>query len=139
MSIKSLSPAAVAYLKGHGVENPQDLTDASALVRALRDAAPTGQDPLSQENLNYLTALADCVALVNEQLYEHHRALVDMLREGLFRAPRAQMLAYPSWNSLREKAVRLGVVPEELYGRTLPQPHLGCPEAYLRLKEGDSK
>ena len=83
-----------------------------------------------------LYALLDCIGVMDERLYEHYRALIDLFREGVFRAPREKLLAYPSWNELRDNGVRLGLLSPDLYGKKLPQPHLGVPEVFARIKEG---
>ena len=111
--------------------------DPAEIVRVFRSAAPAGDaDPLSQENLAYLGLLADCVGAMDERLYEHYRALADLFRAGVFRAPRAELLSRPAWNEVREKGVSLGLLPEDLYGFPLPVPHIGRPERSGKEKEG---
>ena len=142
MATKTLSPVAARFLADHGAEDlvNQGMKDLSTLVRVLRESAPpSDSDPLSQENMTYQTVLLDCLSVMDEQLYEHYRALIDLVRNGVFRAPREKLLAYPSWNSVREKGILLGILPEELYGNQLPHPHLGIPEEYQRIMEGKNK
>ncbi|MBQ9252884.1 MAG: hypothetical protein IJ188_09645 [Clostridia bacterium] len=142
MLSKSIPSTVSAFLAAHGAEQlaANGLEDLAALVRVFQEAAPAADsDPLSQDHLAYLTAVLDCLEVLNEQLYEHYRALIDIVREGVFRAPRERLLAYPSWNGLRLKAVAMGFLPEDQYGQNLPQPHLGRSEAYLRVKEGSRK
>ena len=142
MQSKSIPSSVSAFLAAHGASSlaADKLENLAALVRVFRDATPPADsDPFSQENLSYLTAVLDYIGIMDERLYEHYRALIDLFREGIFRAPREKLLAYPSWNGLREKAVRLGILPEDLYGRDLPRPHLGVSEEYLRVKEGAAK
>ena len=129
---KNKIPSSVsAFLSAHGGEallSNGDLPDLAGIVRVFQSAAPSPEsDPLSHENLAYLTALADCVESMDERLYEHYRALIDMFRAGVFRAPRSQLLSYPSWNPLREKGVALGILPGDLYGDQRPVPHVGKP------------
>ena len=143
MSSNSIPASVTAFLTAHGGEQlaADGLTDLSALVRLFQEAAPSADaDPLSHSSLKYLTALIDCIGVMDERLYEHYRALIDLFRAGVFRAEREKLLAYPSWNALREKGVRLGVLPEDLYGETLPRPHIGVPdEYYIQMKEGKRK
>ena len=142
MSSKSIPSTVSAFLKAQGAEQlaADGLSDLTVLVRVFRDAAPSeDSDPFSQQNLTWLTALLDCISVMDERLYEHYRALIDLFRAGVFRAPREKLLAYPSWNDLREKAVHLGLLAPDLYGKDLPRPHLGLPEEYLRIKEGKKK
>ena len=139
MADKKLPSSVISFLTGIGA-GPQaeaGLDDLPGLVRAFREAAPDpDSNPFSQQNLSYLTALLDCIGVMDERLYEHYRALIDLFREGVFRAPREKLLAYPSWNELRDKGVRLGLLSPDLYGKKLPQPHLGVPEVFARIKEG---
>ena len=110
------------------------------LVRVLRESAPpSDSDPLSQENLTWLTAVLDCLTVMDERLYEHYRAMIDLFRAGVFRADREKLLAYPSWNALRIKGVQLGFLPEDLYGEKRSRPHLGLPDEYVRRKEAAHK
>ena len=142
MQSKSIPSTVASFLEAHGAAGlaADGLTDLHALVCVFRDAVPPeGSDPFSQGNLSYLTALLDCISVMSEELYEHYRALIDLFRAGVFRAPREKLLAYPSWNALREKGVRMGLLPEDLYGNNLPQPHLGVPEEYERMKGGVRK
>lgn len=137
---KNIVPASVAaFLKAHGAEDlpAGDQTDLAALVRLFAENAPAeDSDPFSQENLTWLTAMLDCIGVMDERLYEHYRALIDLFRAGVFRAPREKLLAYPTWLPLREKAVRMGLLPEDLYGRDLPRPHVELPEEHLQRKGG---
>ena len=132
-------PASViSFLNAHGGSRltEEGASDLPALVRLFREAAPPAEsNPLSQENLTWLTAALDCIGVMDERLYEHYRAMIDLFRAGVFRAPREKLLAYPSWNSLREKGIRLGLLPEDLYSKNLPGPHLGVSDEYLRRKE----
>ena len=138
MSVKSLPSSSVQFLKAHGAEQAAaaGISDPHGLVQAFRDTAPApDSDPLSQEHLQYLTAVLDCIGVLDEQLYEHYRALIDLFRAGVFRAPLNTLLAYPTWNELREKGVRLGLLAADLYGKDLPRPHPGLPDTYLRVME----
>ena len=98
----------------------------AALYRAGADL----QEPSLRAEGMVLAALADCVALCSEELYEHWRALVDWLREaarglmpfqdrdsGLFRLPGED--GDRAGNALAVyallKAVRLGVLDPERY------------------------
>lgn len=142
MSNKSLPSSVTSFLGAHGAAPLAEsgLSDLPALVQAFRENAPAeDSDPLSQENLTWLTALLDCIDVMDECLYEHYRAMIDLFRAGVFRAPREKLLAYPSWNGLREKGVRLGILPADRYGRELPRPHQGVPEAYLQIGKGGRK
>lgn len=142
MQSKSIPSTTAAFLAAHGAEAlaKNGLDDLAALVRVFRDSVPSEESaPLSQENLTFLTAVIDCLDVMDERLYEHYRALIDLFRDGVFRAPREEMLAYPSWNAIREKGVQLGVLPEDLYGKNRPHPHLGLSEEYIRVKEGARK
>ncbi len=142
MQVKTVPSSVSSFLKAHGGDSPAEYRSdhLGEVVRVFRDSAPAkDSDPLSQENLIWLTALLDCISVTDEQLYEHYRALVDLFRAGVFRAPREKMLACPSWNALREKAVLLGLLSDDLYGKTLPRPHPGVPEGYHRMMEGKKK
>ena len=142
MPSKSLPSTVTAFLTGHGAEKlaGDGLTDLYALVRVFREAAPSADsDPLSQENLTWLTAVLDCLTVMDERLYEHYRAMIDLFRAGVFRADREKLLAYPSWNALRIKGVQLGFLPEDLYGEKRSRPHLGLPDEYVRRKEAAHK
>lgn len=139
MQSKSIPSSVSDFLAAHGASSlaADKLENLAALVRVFRDATPPADsDPFSQENLSYLTAVLDYIGIMDERLYEHYRALIDLFREGVFRAPREKLLAYPSWNELRDKGVRLGLLSPDLYGKKLPQPHLGVPEVFARIKEG---
>lgn len=119
-----LPPSVSAFLDARG-----GARDPAGIVRVFRSAAPAADtDPLSQENLDYLTLLADCAGVMDERIYEHYRAIADLFRAGVFRAPREELLSRPAWNGIREKGVRLGFLPEDLYGFELPVPHVGRPE-----------
>ena len=138
MFVRPVPPTVSGFLNAHGGSSlaAEDATDLSALVCLFRDSAPSeDSNPLSQENLTWLTAVLDCISIMDERLYEHYRAMIDLFRAGVFRAPREKLLAYPSWNSLREKGVRMGLLPEDRYGKNLSRPHLGLPDEYLRRKE----
>ena len=65
--------------------------------------------------------------VTDERIYEHYRALADLFRAGVFRAPREQLLSSPAWTSVTEKGIRLGLLPEDLYGADRPVPHVGVP------------
>ena len=139
MRTNSIPSPVADYLKSHGAVSLLEggLEDLAALVRLFQDTAPSPDaDPLSQENLTFLTAVLDAISVLDECLYEHYRALIDLFRAGVFRAPREKLLAYPSWNGLRVKAVRLGILPGDLYGQDRPRPHIAQSDVYLRVKEG---
>ncbi len=109
--------------------------DPVELVRFFRSADPAaGPDPFSQEHLDYFSALADGIAFADERLYEHYRALVDLFRAGVLRLPREALCSCPAWNPVREKGVRLGLLPPDLYGDPLPVPHVNPP-----FPDGDQK
>ena len=142
MQKKSIPSSLAGFLTAKGQQQLAEdgLSDLAGLVRVFRESAPSkDSNPFSQENLTYLTALLDTIGVMDERLYEHYRALIDLFREGIFRAPRKELLAYPSWTALREKAVHLGLLPMELYGQNRPMPHVGVPETYLQIKEGKRK
>ena len=124
-------PASVAaFLSAHGGESllSGDLADLAAIVKVFQQSRPVlDSDPLSEENRIWLSVLADCVAVTDERIYEHYRALVDLFRAGIFRAPREQLLRTPAWGGVAEKGIRLGLLPEDLYGADRPVPHVGVP------------
>lgn len=138
MPAECLPLTVSAFLSTHGGEDlaRSGLSDLPALTRFFRLSSPSADsDPLSEENLAFLTAVLDCAGIMNEQLYEHYRAMADLFREGILRAPRAALLAAPAFDRLRTKAVRLGFLPGDLYGEAPSLPHLGVPDAYLRIRE----
>lgn len=105
-----------------------------ALVRFFRENAPSSEAaPLSPARLEYLTALLSCLSAMDEQLYEHYRALADLFRDQVFRLPREELLADSAWDSLRKEAVALRFLSEELYGETPSRPRIGVPEIYGRI------
>ena len=124
-------PASVAaFLSARGGESllSGDLADLPAIVKIFRQARPTpDSDPLSGENRAWLSVLADCVTCTDDRMYEHYRALADLFRAGIFRAPREQLLSDPAWSGVAEQGVRLGLLPEDLYGSARPVPHVGVP------------
>ena len=139
MQSKFIPTTVTEFLAAHGGSRliEDGLSDMAALVSVFRDAAPDpDSDSLSQENLTWLTAIADCLGVMDERLYEHYRALIDLFRAGIFRTERKKLLAYPSWNGVREKGVQLGILPADLYGQQLPRPHLGQSDVYLSMKGG---
>lgn len=88
------------------------------------------QEPSLRAEGMVLAALADCVALCSEELYEHWRALVDWLREAVrglmpFLDRESGLFSLPGGDSDRAgnalavyallKAVRLGVLDPERY------------------------
>ena len=104
-----------------------DPPDLAAIVRVFGEARPgPDSDPLSDENLVFLSAAADCIGAMDERIYEHYRALIDLFRAGVFRAPRERLLSSPAWTGLLQKGVRMGLLPEELYGESRPRPHIGA-------------
>ncbi len=108
----------------------------AALVRFFRENAPAA-DPgcLTPARLEYLAALLDCTEAMDEQLYEHYRALVDLFRAEVFRLPREALRADARGSVLVRKAVRMGLLPGELYGPEVPRPRIGVPEVYARIRE----
>ena len=129
MPSKPLPSAVSGFLSSHGEKEAarSGLDDPAALVRAFRNAASTEDaDPLSREQKAYLTAVLDCIEVMDERLYEHYRALIDLFRAGVFRAPRERLLFSPAWAELLQKGVRMGLLPEELYGESRPRPHIGA-------------
>ena len=139
MPSKPLPSAVSGFLSSHGEKEAarSGLDDPAALVRAFRNAASTEDaDPLSREQKAYFTAVLDCIEVMDERLYEHYRALMDVFRAGIYRAPREKLLACRSWNALRGKGIRMGLLPEDLYGKTLPRPHPGFPDEASCRKEG---
>ena len=72
---------------------------------------------------------------MDQRLYEHYRALVDLFRAEIFRVPREELLSDPAWASLCEKAVGQEILPGDLYGRNLPRPHIGLPDSWLLLRK----
>lgn len=142
MSGKSVPSTVTDFLAAHGAgfSGEDVLNDLPALVRVFRESVPAeGSDPLSPENLTLLTAALDCISVMDERLYEHYRAMIDLFRAGFFRIPAEKLRSSPSWDGLREKAVRLGLAPEDLYGDQPSRPHPGMPEVWLRLKGGECK
>lgn len=138
MKFTSLSPALLSFLSAHGLEKEakEGLTDLPALVRAFAGSAPApASDPFSPEALSWDAALLDCIGSMDERLYEHFRALVDLFRAEAFRAPRQALLACPGWADLRLRAVRMGILPEDFFGGDLPRPHPGVPEIYHSLRK----
>ena len=139
MPSKPLPSAVSDFLSSHGGAEAvrSGLDDPASLVRAFRNAAPSvDADPLSRDLRAYLTAVLDCIEVMDEQLYEHYRALIDVFRAGIFSAPREKLLTSRSWNSLCGKGVQMGLLPEDLYGKTIPHPHIGLPdEAPCRKEE----
>ena len=129
MQSKFIPTTVTEFLAAHGGSRLAEdgYSDLAALVSVFRDAAPDpDSDPLSQENLTWLTAIADCLGVMDERLYEHYRALIDLFRAGVFRAPRERLLSSPAWTGLLQKGVRMGLLPEELYGESRPRPHIGA-------------
>jgi len=113
------------------------LSDPGALVTAFRNCAPgEASDPLSEENLRWVTAALDCLAVMDERLYEHFRGLIDLLRGHFFRASREALLSARSWDAAREKALAAGILPEDRYRFPSSRPHLGRPADHLREKAG---
>ena len=124
-------PASVAaFLSARGGESllSGDLANLPAIVKIFQQARPAADsDPLSEENRVWLSVLADCVACTDDRMYEHYRALADLFRAGIFQASRKQLLSAPAWSAVAEKGVRLGLLPEDLYGPDRPVPHVGVP------------
>ena len=110
--------------------------DPAATVRAIRESMPgEEEDPLSDGNLEWMTAILACIGEMDERIYEHYRAMIDLFRGGIFRAPREKLMADARWDSLRERAVRMGILPEDLYGTDRPGPHVGIPEVWERIRK----
>ena len=110
--------------------------DPAAIVRFFRSTVPPeASDPLSPENLAWLSVLADCIGAMDERIYEHCRALIDLFRAEIFRAPRERLLSDPAGLGVAEKGLRLGILPGDLYGKDLPVPHIGFPVLMYGGKE----
>ena len=110
--------------------------DPAATVRAFRESMPEKtENPLSDGNLKWLEAILACLEEMDERIYEHYRAMIDLFRRGIFRAPREDLTTDARWDSLREKAVRMGILPEDLYGTDRPEPHVGIPEVWERIRK----
>lgn len=130
MPENSFPSSVAAFLSARGDKSllSGDLANLAAIVKIFQQARPgLDSDPLSEENRAWLSVLADCIAVTDERIYEHYRALADLFRAGVFRAPREQLLSSPAWTSVAEKGIRLGLLPEDLYGADRPVPHVGVP------------
>jgi|GEM_PF-6916735 len=129
MRIPTTPETVSTYLSAHGGADllaAGPFNDPAALVHYFETHRPSEEaKPLGHHNLEYLTAVVSCIEVMDSQLYEHYRFMVDLFREGVFRAPREEMLSYPSWNDLRLRGVRLGILPADLYGNDRPVPHIG--------------
>jgi len=136
MQDKPLSLSLSSFLEAHGAGNlsPDCLTDLGALVRVFQKTVPS-DDPasLSEERLAWLSAMLGCMIRMDQRIYEHYRALVDLFRAEVFRLSREKLLAEPAWAMLCEKAVEQEILPGDLYGSHLPHPHIGLSDSYLRL------
>lgn len=123
-------PSVSAYLAAHGGASllnggayPANL---GPLVAFFREAAPAeGADPFSGEAALWLEAVADCRATLDEQLYEHFRAMGDLFRERMLKAGPASAEKSPLGSRLVEKGLALGLLPPDRFGSHRSRPHLG--------------
>ncbi len=136
-------PAAVAgFLSARGASDAASsgLSDPAALVRAFRLSAPSEvADPLSPPALAWVSAALDCLGVMDERLYEHYRAMIDLIRGHLFRPPAEALLSAPDWRGPVEKALRLGLLPEDRYGADRARPHIGRLPDYLWEKVSEKR
>ena len=83
MPENSFPSSVAAFLSARGGESllSGDLANLAVIVKIFQQARPgLGSDPLSEENRAWLSVLADCIAVTDERIYEHHRALADLFR-----------------------------------------------------------
>lgn len=136
MQSNVIPPTINEFLAAHGGTRlaGDGFTDPAALVSLFREARPaSGSDPLSPENRVWLSAVADCIGVMDERLYEHYRAMIDLFRNGVFRTDREKLLSSSSWDAVREKGIHLGILPAELYGQERPCPHVGMSDVYCGM------
>ena len=96
MPENSFPSSVAAFLSARGGESllSGDLANLAAIVQIFQQARPgLDSDPLSEENRAWLSVLADCIAVTDERIYEHYRALADLFRAGVFRVEDAVSLA----------------------------------------------
>lgn len=140
MTGNSLPVSVTDYLSARGMAEAAraGLGDPVLLVRAFRSAAPkAGADPLSPPCEEWISAALDCFGAMDERLYEHYRAMADLIRAHFFSVPRDALLAARAWEGVREKALRLGLLPEDRFGMPLRQPHVGQLPDHLWRKAGE--
>ncbi len=139
MRQETIPSSVAAFLAAHGAEGLAEsgLGNPGPLVRVFRASAPDGDagSLLTQDNLTWLSAVLDCISVMDERLYEHYRAMIDLFRGFVFRVPREDLLSCPAWEGLRDRAIRLNLLPGDLYGSDCPRPHLAVPDVYLQMKE----
>lgn len=138
MPDSSLPSTVSSFLASRGVNSPDaDLRRPAALVRAFRAAAPSGPvSSLSAEDMAWAAALLDCLQVMDERLYEHYRAMIDLVRGYFFRAPEEDLFRRAEWDAVRVRAVRMGFLPEDRFGEARPLPHRGVPDILSRVMEG---
>ncbi len=139
MSASSLPSSVSVFLGAHGWKpaDGEGPGNPAGLVRVFRASAPS--DPvssLSPEDHAWASAVLDCLRVMDERLYEHYRAMIDLLRAYFFRADREDLLSLSAWDDVRIGAVRLGILPEDLFGQARPRPHLAVPEILPRVLGG---
>ena len=143
MQVNRFPPSVAAFLSARGGESllkDEAHPDLAGLVRVFRDAEPaSGEDPLSSARLEWATLLADAVEAIDQRIYEHYRALVDLFRGAVFLPDRARVLTDPAWAALALRGVKLGLLPADLYGESRPVPHVGQVDPVHFGKEGMRK
>ncbi len=134
----SLPFTVSSFLASRAVNSPEaDLRRPAELVRAFRATAPSGPvSSLSAEDLAWAAALLDCLEVMDERLYEHYRALIDLVRGYFFRASEEELFRRAEWDAVRVRAVRMGFLPADRFGDARPRPHLGVPDILSRVMEG---
>ena len=129
MQVNRFPSSTVAFLSARGGEDlPKDALhpDLAGLVRIFRDAEPAREpDLLSAPRLEWAGLLLEAIEAIDQRIYEHYRALVDLFRGACFAPGREAVRANPSWAALAARGVSLGLLPADQFGENLPSPHIG--------------
>lgn len=129
MQVNRFPSSVVAFLSAHGGEDLLKDTlhpDLAGLVRVFRHAEPAPDpDLLSAPRLEWAGLLLEAIEAIDQRIYEHYRALVEMYRAAFFAPGREAVSANPAWAALAARGVSLGLLPADLFGENLPSPHIG--------------
>lgn len=139
MSESRYPDSVCSFLSAHGGEHlcSGALAEMPEVVRVFRAAAPCGEaDPLGPAHLAWLSAMADCISAMDERVYEHVRALMDLFRASVFAAPQDRLSAEDAWRPLLDRGIQLGLLPEDLYGIFPARPHVAVPDLLCGGKGG---
>ena len=129
MQVNRFPSSVAAFLSARGGEDllKDELhPDLAGLVRVFRRAEPAPEpDLLSAPRLEWARLLLEAIEAIDQRIYEHYRALVDMFRAAFFAPGREAVCADPAWAALAARGVSLGLLPADQFGKNIPSPHIG--------------